>query len=223
MQAYGKALVISMLHKLMEVFMVKQNLFRWLLASFFFLIASLAEGASIDALLHRANDPILGDREGAITVVEFFDYQCGHCENMAPVILRIINANPNVRFVFKEYPILGGASRLLARAAIAASYQNKYEEFTKALYDTKNKSKDSILKIAESLNLDVKKLQQDMQSRKVTKLLKDNIKLAKELNVSGTPSFFIGKTNATSTSDLKYFLGELKETELQSEITKAST
>src|SRR5687767_7252591 len=73
------------------------------------------------SLLHHREDPVIGNPHAAVTVMEFFDYQCSHCSNMVPVIAAIISTNKNVRVVFKELPIKGAASEFASRAALAAN------------------------------------------------------------------------------------------------------
>jgi protein-disulfide isomerase len=98
---------------------------------FFALVATINAFAA-GGLLYRAGDPIAGNPKGKVTLVEFFDYQCGHCIDMAPVIGEIIKANPNVRVIFKEFPIRGPVSDYAARAALAANKQGKYYQFSHA-------------------------------------------------------------------------------------------
>ena len=86
-----------------------------------------------EALFNQSNDPIAGNPNGKITVVEFFDYQCPHCTTMAPVMADVIKANPDVRVVYKEFPIRGPMSEMASRAALAANKQGKYMVLSHAL------------------------------------------------------------------------------------------
>ena len=107
-----------------------------LLSLSFYLLALLSfavKAQSANELLHQSHDPIAGNPKGNVTVVEFFDYQCSHCMSMAPVIAAIIQANPNVRVVFKDLPIRGAMSEFAARAALAANKQGKYYSLNHAL------------------------------------------------------------------------------------------
>lgn len=203
--------------------MFRRSLITFLLTSLLFSVAFAVQAEAVNSLFHRSSDPIIGNPKGEVTVVEFFDYQCGHCSRMAPVMANIIKANPNVRFIFKDYPIRGALSQFAARAAVAANYQGKYYEFNHALLSTnKSLSQESILDIAKSVGLNVQKLKKDMKSSKVTSQLNETINLARDLKISGTPSFYVGKTNAISNRDLNYVLGEMSETELQEAINKAT-
>ena len=112
-----------------------------------------------EVLFHQAGDPMAGNANGKVTVVEFFDYQCSHCVDMAPVIDSLIKADPNVRVVFKEFPIRGPLSEYAAKAALAASAQGKYFEFHKALMDQISQkqplTEDSVLKAAQKVGLNI--------------------------------------------------------------------
>lgn len=186
------------------------------------LISCHAYADSTDSLLRQANDPVAGNPKGNVTVVEFFDYQCSHCVNMAPVMEAIIKANPNVRVVFKEYPIRGPQSNLASRAALAANKQSKYYTLNHALMTTNQAlNENNILEIAKEAGLNTAKLKKDMNSDAVKKQIEANYALASELNITGTPAFFIGKTSAKKTYDVNFVLGEMSQTELQDAINKA--
>lgn len=171
-------------------------------------------------LFHQANDPVSGNPSGKITVVEFFDYQCPHCIDMAPVIAAILKSNPNVRVISKEFPIRGAASELASRAALAANMQGKYTVFSHALL-TANKpiTQDLIVQTAQKLGLNVDQLKKDMNSPAVEGQLKNTIKLAQDLKLFGTPAFFIGKTDATGS--IAYVPGQMNQVQLQQAIDKA--
>ena len=188
-----------------------------------FLFSLAVKAESVNALLHASNDPVAGNPKGKITVVEFFDYQCGHCMSMAPVIASIIKNNPNVRVVFKDFPIRGPVSEFAARAALAANKQGKYYEFNHALLTANQPlTEQSILEIAKSTGLNIKQLKKDMDSKAVENQLKANFNLALNLKLTGTPAFFISKTDAKDSSNINFILGEMSQSELQSAIDNAS-
>jgi protein-disulfide isomerase len=174
----------------------------------------------LNGLFHQPNDPVVGNPRGNVTVVEFFDYQCSHCINMAYTMQSIISRNHDVRVVFKEYPIRGHMSELASRAALAANMQGKYYTMNHALL-TANLSEATIYSIAKAKGLNVNKLKKDMYSSTVNNTLAMNNRLAKELGIAGTPAFFIGKTNATDTEQVSFVLGEMSQSALQSAIQKA--
>lgn len=178
---------------------------------------------TVSDLFHNPNDPVAGNPKGSITVVEFFDYQCMHCANMAPILDAIIHSNSNVRIVFKELPIRGPISEFAARAALAAAKQGKYYQLNHALFTTeRDLTEASILDIAKEQGLNISQLKQDMNSKSVQKIIQDNVAFANFLGIPGTPAIFIGKTDATSVSTIQFVPGEIGQQDLQSAIASAS-
>lgn len=88
---------------------------------------------SRDELLNSQTSPVTGNLQGDVTIVEFFDYNCPYCRKATPVLEEAAAADIGLRFVFKEWPILGPGSQFAARAALAARAQGKYEAFHKAM------------------------------------------------------------------------------------------
>ncbi|PLX34431.1 MAG: hypothetical protein C0605_13550 [Hyphomicrobiales bacterium] len=147
-----------------------------------------------DIFRHK-DDPIDGNPKGDITLVEFFDYQCGFCKKVHPTILRLLKEDKNIRYVYKEFPILGQGSVLAARAALAAKAMGQYAKFSNALMESKGAlNAKRIFSIASSIGLDVEKLKAEMESgvEGVNKIIGRNYKLAEALNINGTPAFVIG-------------------------------
>jgi protein-disulfide isomerase len=100
-------------------------------------------------LLNDPDSPVSGNLEGDVTVVEFFDYRCGYCKHVAGTVTQLQQDDPNVRVVYKDYPILGEASELASRAALASKVQGKHLAFHEALLAFKEElNQDSILNIA---------------------------------------------------------------------------
>jgi protein-disulfide isomerase len=174
-----------------------------------------------NALFHQPTDPVVGNPKGKVTVVEFFDYQCPHCVDMAPVISAILKSNPDLRIVFKEFPIRGPISNFASRAALAANLQGKYYEFSHAILTAPQPlTQDAIYQIAKAQGLNVDQLKKDMGDTKVNDQLKGNTKLAQDLKLFGTPAFFIGKTDNNST--ITYVPGQMNQQQMQDMIDKAS-
>ena len=178
-----------------------------------------------DRLFHQANDPIAGNPNGTITLVEFSDYQCPHCVDMTQVVDNLIKANPNLRVVLKEFPIRGPMSETAAKAALASAKQNKYFVFHNALMNTKVQplTDAAIYDIAKSVGLNVDQLKTDMKSNDVGKQIKDNYELAQKLQLMFTPVFFIAKTsiNTNSSPDEVIFIpGAMSEDKLNEAIQK---
>lgn len=162
-----------------------------------------AEQRAKDGIVKGANiifadpaSPVAGNPKGNITVVEFFDYQCPHCKDMKAIVDKLVVDYPNLRVVYKELPIFGGASRDAASAALAAAKQgnDKYIKLHEAFLATANPlSKEKVMEIAKSLGLDTTRLATDMASADVQKQIDDNFQLAQALNLVGTPTFIISK------------------------------
>ena len=145
--------------------------------------------------IERDPRDFVANPNGKITVTEFYDYRCPHCANIAPAVLSIIHDNPDVRVVFKEFPIFGGASIKAAVAAIAVKraggdYLGLYHDFmtTKALDDA------AIDQIAKAHGVDPASLQPASLTADVSQQLQTVRRLATDLGVDGTPAFVIGDT-----------------------------
>ncbi len=139
------------------------------------------------------NASVAGNPDGDITVVEFFDYNCGYCKRGMPEIRKLIENDKRVRVVFKELPILSKGSDEAAHAALAAKRQGKYWEFHQAMLSNKGQANEaSSLKVAEELGLDIAKFKADMQSDEVKEEIDQMKSLAKNMGISGTPHFLVG-------------------------------
>lgn len=152
---------------------------------------ALTENA--DAIFRSATAPVVGNKDGDVTVVEFFDYNCGFCRRAIGGMAKLINDDRNVKVVFKEFPIFGKESEDAARIALAAGKQGKYWELHRALLETPGRSnKDKGLRLAKKLGLDTAKLEADMTSDDVNKEIEEVRKLADIMGIRGTPHFLIG-------------------------------
>lgn len=137
-------------------------------------------------------DFVLGNPKGDITVVEFFDYNCGWCKRAVDDIVKLTKADPRVRVVMKEYPIFGGPpSVTAAKAAMAAMKQNKYWEFHTALMREKQVTEQNVFTVAQRVGLDVGRLKADMADKRLDGIIQQNIELGQGLGMEGTPAFLI--------------------------------
>ncbi|MFT3731698.1 MAG: DsbA family protein [Hyphomicrobium sp.] len=153
-------------------------------------------------IYRSAGSSVAGDPNGDVTVVEFFDYNCGYCKRGLPEVQKLIEGDKKVRFVFKELPILSKGSEEAARVALAAKLQGKYWEFHQALLGSKAQANEaSALKVAESLGLDMNKIKADMASDAVKNELQSDLQLAKQLGVNGTPHFLVGDKSIPGAPD----------------------
>ena len=158
--------------------------------------------ANAKALYRDPDSAIAGDPNGDITVIEFFDYNCGYCKRGLPEVQKLINGDKKVRFVFKELPILSKGSLEAAKVALAAKRQGKYWEFHQALLGGKGAAnQSSALRVAEALGLDMNKIKTDMESESVKNELDAETALAKKLGINGTPHFLVGNKSIPGAPD----------------------
>ena len=166
-----------------------------------------------DALLKDGYSYALGNPNGDVTVVEFFDYRCGYCKKVRDDIVALVAADSNVRVVFKEFPILGATSLEASKAAIASRKQgdDKYWAFHQAMLGADSLDSAAIYDIAAGQGIDVAKLKADMEAPEVTDVITKNHDLAEKIGVDGTPAFIIGD---------KLYPGALGVDELKSAVTE---
>lgn len=158
-----------------------------------------ASGASTVRLQLESdpNAPNLGNPEGDVTVVEFFDYNCPYCRSAGQTLQALLAADANVRVIYREWPILGEDSVIAARAALAAREQGKYEAFHWALMNGEGRVTEAIIfKVARNLGMDVAKLEADMVSPAVEAHIALSNALAQQLGFTGTPAFIVGDKTA---------------------------
>jgi len=137
--------------------------------------------------------PVGGNPKGDVTVVEFFDYRCPYCKQVHPAIQKLLDQDPKLRFVYKEFPVLGEQSDIAAHAALAARLQGRYEPFHNAMMAAKGQiTEELVYRIAGSIGLDVDRLKRDMTDPEIDRALSANRSLAKALDLRGTPGFIIG-------------------------------
>ncbi len=139
------------------------------------------------------DSPVGGNPSGDVAMVEFFDYRCGVCKRVHPVVAELIESDGRIRRVYKEWPILGPASVYAARAALASRSQGKYLAFHDAMMTSRtNLTPQAVMVIASNVGLDTDRLSRDMKDREISAMLDRNFKLAEALRINGTPSFVIG-------------------------------
>lgn len=159
--------------------------------------------AHADEIFKDPNSPVGGNPNGDVTLVEFFDYNCPYCKVMAPLMTKATEADPKLRIVYKEFPILGAGSVFAAKAALAANKQGKYESFHLALYQVHGSVGEAkVLEVARTVGLDVDRLKADMQDKAIGGMLDKNVKLGEALHLTGTPGFVAGEQVSTGARDL---------------------
>lgn len=168
----------------------------------------------------------VGNPKGAVTIVEFFDYQCIHCKKMSPTLDSLIKKDSGLRVIYKEFPIFGKSSETASRAALAAGMQGKYQAMHNALLKTEKRLDDQIvMDVAKSVGLDLNKLKKDMNSQEVTDMLDANRQLAEKLHLMGTPAFIVASTpdgKFKAGSEPSFVPGAASEESLQEMIKKAA-
>lgn len=156
-------------------------------------------------LLQDPRSHVGGNPKGDVTLVEFFDYRCGYCKRVHPTVKKLLEEDGNIRFVYKEFPILGPESIYAARAVVASRNQGKYLEYHNALMEMRGSfAKDRVLGAALSVGLDVEKLEKDIDTLKsdADGIFQLNFGLAQDLDINGTPAFIIGKTVIRGAAEL---------------------
>ena len=139
------------------------------------------------------NAPIFGNLDGSVTLVEFFDYNCGYCRRAAPEVKAVLETSKDVRIVYREFPILGPGSEIAARAALAARNQGKYQQFHEAMMALNGQAFEaSVMEVAGDVGLDLEVLKTDMQSDLVNDHIAASLRLAEALRITGTPTFVLG-------------------------------
>jgi protein-disulfide isomerase len=149
------------------------------------------------ALFSAANQAVIGDPGGKITLIEFFDYNCGYCKRALSDLARLMKDNPDLRVVLRDFPILSPGSVEAAKIANAFLRQfqgEKFWEFHQKLLGSRGPvGKAEALAVARDLGADMDKLAKDAAAPGITSGIEESGKLAKSLQVTGTPTYVIGE------------------------------
>jgi len=157
--------------------------------------AGQAVAANHDAIFNSQDDIALGNPDGDVTVVEFFDYNCGYCKRALADMERILATDPKVRFVLKELPILGPDSLDAHRVsnAVRLIAPEKYGEFHRSLLgSTGTATEESAIEVAAALGISEADLRKSMAENPNDQLVRDAYTLATNLGVTGTPTYIVG-------------------------------
>jgi protein-disulfide isomerase len=157
--------------------------------------AALKEGKQ--SIFESAGAVIVGNPKGDVTLVEFFDYNCGFCKKSLGDVQELIKADPKLRVILKDFPVLGPDSVEASRVALAAKKQLKQEqmlEFHAKIMNIKGRvTGERALQLAKEMGLNAEKIQTDMNSPEIKALIEENVKLGDKLSLTGTPAFIIGE------------------------------
>ncbi|WP_439925467.1 DsbA family protein [Nitrobacter sp. JJSN] len=151
-----------------------------------------------DTIFSSPRGVTLGNKNGDVTFVEFFDYNCGYCKRAMTDMLDLLKADPKLKVVLKEFPVLGPGSVEAAQVAVAVHMQDpggkKYLDFHQRLLGGRGQAdKAHALAAAKESGLDMTRIEKDMSSPEVRATLEENFKLAEAMGMNGTPSYVIGK------------------------------
>jgi protein-disulfide isomerase len=156
--------------------------------------ASTAAIAKFRGQLERDSRDFVANPDGKITVVEFFDYRCGYCKLAAPEVVKLIAENPDVRFVFKEFPIFGTVSDTAAKVALTRPAKAKGIELYKVLMADKALDDAALDRHLAELGIDAAAARKDADDPLIARQLLDTHALAEALKIDGTPAFIVGNT-----------------------------
>ena len=170
--------------------------------------AASAAIVRLDKQIHDPADAVEGNPLGDVTIVEFYDTRCPYCRRMLPVIADLVRAEPNVKVVMKDMPILGPASLLESRALLAAQRQGGYFKLRDAVMaNSTAQTIDSLRDTANHLGLDGTRMVRDMDDPAIKARLEANVALAQQIGIQGTPAMVIGTTLLAGAADV----GELRQ------------
>jgi protein-disulfide isomerase len=137
--------------------------------------------------------PFIGNKDGTMNIVEFFDYQCIHCKNVYPDLMKLIAAYPNLKISLVQLPFMGPTSAKAVKFSLAVNnlYPDKFYSFHSDLIQSHSISEEGIMSLIDKYGLDKASLTIEANSDKVDKMIKDNLDLAQKSGVRGVPSFVI--------------------------------
>lgn len=146
-----------------------------------------------DKLTQGQDLPFTGNPDGDVTIVEFFDYNCGYCKKAYEDLIKILAEDSNVKVVFIDMPILSESSRLMAKLSMAAQSQGKYFEAHKALMEYRGtQNEEAFLNVMKDHGIDIEKVKAEKDSPDIDAALGRYLKIANDLNIRGTPGFIVG-------------------------------
>jgi protein-disulfide isomerase len=148
-------------------------------------------------LFNSSRHVVVGNPQGDVTFVEFFDYNCGYCKRALDDMMQLMKADPKLKVVLKEFPVLGPGSVEAARVGVAVRMQDKsgkkYLEFHQKLLTGRGQiDKAKAIAAAKEVGLDTARIERDIAGEEVRVSLEESFKLAEKLGLNGTPSYVIG-------------------------------
>ena len=159
--------------------------------------AKAAVASNADTIFNSSRQVVLGNAKGDVTLVEFFDYNCGFCKRAMADMLELLKDDPKLKIILKEFPVLGPGSVEAAKVAVAVRMQDKtgkkYLDFHQKLLGGRGQAdKARALAVAKEVGMDMSRLNTDMASDEIKVSLEESLKLAETLGLNGTPSYIVG-------------------------------
>ena len=149
-----------------------------------------------NTLLHSPRGNVVGNPSGDVTVVEFFDYNCGYCKRALGDLRTLMKADPKLRVVLKDFPVLGPESVEASRVALGVKQQlsgdKLFDYHTKVMESRGRVNGERALQVAKEMGLDMARLQKDLDNAEIKAALQENVGLGDKLGLTGTPAFIIG-------------------------------
>jgi protein-disulfide isomerase len=151
---------------------------------------------SRDKLVNSSRDMVAGNAAGDITLVEFFDYNCGYCKRALGDMRALMQSDPKLRVVLKDFPVLGPDSVEASRVALAVKHQLKPEKLfdyhVKLMESRGRVNGERAMAVAKEMGLDMARLQKDVDGPEVKAAIQENVVLGDKLGLTGTPAFVVG-------------------------------
>jgi protein-disulfide isomerase len=159
--------------------------------------AKAAVAGNAETLFNSTRQVVLGNPKGDVTMVEFFDYNCGFCKRAMADMMELLKDDPKLRIILKEFPVLGPGSVEAAKVAVAVRMQDKtgkkYLDFHQKLLGGRGQAdKARALAVAKEVGMDMKRIDADLASDEIKLSVEESLKLAETLGLNGTPSYIIG-------------------------------
>ncbi|MDB6177762.1 DsbA family protein [Paracoccus sp. Z330] len=157
-----------------------------------------------NALERSPNAPVLGNPDGDVTLTEFFDYNCEFCRKMIGTMQRLITTDPDLRVVYREWPVFGEGSEFASRASLASLEQGRYWQFHAALLGMRGRAVEAtVMRTARDVGLDEDRLRKDMDAPHIEEHISTSFALADHMGLMGTPTFIAGDEGVFGEMSLK--------------------
>jgi protein-disulfide isomerase len=170
------------------------------------------------SLLNASHSYVVGNPSGDITLVEFFDYNCGYCKKALSDVQTLMKSDPKLRVVLKDFPVLGPDSVEASRVALAVKNQlqgQKLFDYHVKVMDSRGRvNGERAMAVAKDMGVDMARLQKDVESPEVRNALQENMALGDKLSLTGTPAFIVGETvipGAVGVDPLKQLVNNVRQ------------